>query len=668
VNAPSRHKDRKDTASGERPARLPRSGSGRTLLPALIALGGGSLLAAGSAAALQLGELRVQSSLGQPLRASIAYALNPNEHIQNHCIRLDSTASGLPAILNARVSVGQNVIRLTGRAAVNEPLIAVSLNIECPGTARLTREYTAFVDPATTAVSAESAAAATSETRITNAHDAGAAGNFARTRAPTRPVAAGTYRVQPGDSLSGIAARIAGRRMGLWNTVDALFAANPGAFIDGNRDLLLAGSELVIPATVLEPGADVAFSTRSAQPASPAASPAPQVAQAVPPAEADGPTSAIISEQSERTAQADSTAFEPAAAARAAQVPREGDVSLRADGPFVSPIESDADLSAVEPAEHPPAAARAPAANRPVSSARPADTGSRTWLMGLGGSGAALILALVLFGRQLKERFGSAVPLPYGRRGADAEGDDTTVAARVDLDASSLDVHLDDAGDLGDSGDIDLAQEFGYTMSGGTSNELRSAEDPFGSTAILESEILPSDETGEYDLSMIVDATQQELPDADDTTKDLRAIQLDEGEGEEAADGDYTLSRDVDYQILEQDYLDELTATQALNVELARAARDLSLEIEVDDATSVLPAEAGEDMADATAALPAEPDNASASTVEMHPGGGEAAEADPPAEGEREDTRADEDLTSTMADAENDPTAETEETKKLRVS
>ncbi|MDH5455521.1 MAG: hypothetical protein OEY37_05565, partial [Gammaproteobacteria bacterium] len=48
----------------------------RAILP-LVALGGG--LAATPAAALELGELTVQSSLGQPLRASIAYALAPNE-------------------------------------------------------------------------------------------------------------------------------------------------------------------------------------------------------------------------------------------------------------------------------------------------------------------------------------------------------------------------------------------------------------------------------------------------------------------------------------------------------------------------------------------------------------------------------------------------------------
>ena len=45
--------------------------AGKAALPALVAAGGG--LAVGSAAALELGELQVQSTLGQPLRASIAY-------------------------------------------------------------------------------------------------------------------------------------------------------------------------------------------------------------------------------------------------------------------------------------------------------------------------------------------------------------------------------------------------------------------------------------------------------------------------------------------------------------------------------------------------------------------------------------------------------------------
>ena len=54
----------------------------------------------------------------------------------------------------------------------------------------------------------------------------------------------------------------------------------------------------------------------------------------------------------------------------------------------------------------------------------------------------------------------------------------------------------------------------------------------------------------------------------------------------------YTINREVDFDILEHDYEDELTATQALNVEIARAAEKLSKQVDGDiddDPTAGLP-------------------------------------------------------------------------------
>src|SRR5690606_22072221 len=117
---------------------------------------------------------------------------------------------------------------------------------------------------------------------------------------------------------------------------------------------------------------------------------------------------------------------------------------------------------------------------------------------------------------------------------------------------------------------------------------------------ILVSETPPQHEdSGEYDVSMIVDATKQMLED-DDTTKDLRAIEVDaeeDGTGPE----EYTLDKDVDYKILEQDYEDELTATQALNAEIARAARALSKQFGKDEMGDTL-TDTMNDEVDATAA------------------------------------------------------------------
>ena len=94
--------------------RKSRSGTRKAGLSALVAAGSG--LAVGSAAALELGELQVQSTLGQPLRASIAYALSPNEIIDARCIAIRPAGSDLPGLHNATVRVSKGIISITGAA------------------------------------------------------------------------------------------------------------------------------------------------------------------------------------------------------------------------------------------------------------------------------------------------------------------------------------------------------------------------------------------------------------------------------------------------------------------------------------------------------------------------------------------------------------------------
>ncbi|MDH3334928.1 MAG: hypothetical protein OEM30_11100, partial [Gammaproteobacteria bacterium] len=122
----------------------------RALLP-LVAIGGG--LAVTPAMALELGELTVQSSLGQPLRASIAYALAPNEMLSNSCVAVGGGRStgGLPGIGKSAVSITDSAIVITGETVVREPMLGTRVTINCPYTPNLSREYMLFVDPATVA-------------------------------------------------------------------------------------------------------------------------------------------------------------------------------------------------------------------------------------------------------------------------------------------------------------------------------------------------------------------------------------------------------------------------------------------------------------------------------------------------------------------------------------
>ena len=72
-----------------------------------------------------------------------------------------------------------------------------------------------------------------------------------------------------------------------------------------------------------------------------------------------------------------------------------------------------------------------------------------------------------------------------------------------------------------------------------------------------------------------------------------------------------TLSQEVDFEILERDYEDELTATQALNAEIAKAAEELANDVdgfEDDDATAETPLATVTEL-DITAQLPAENDD-----------------------------------------------------------
>ena len=132
--------------------------------------------------------------------------------------------------------------------------------------------------------------------------------------------------------------------------------------------------------------------------------------------------------------------------------------------------------------------------------------------------------------------------------------------------------------------------------------------------------MLPEDDDDEYDMSVIVDATK--MPDPEDVTeRDLEAIEVNHDD-ETLITGDYTVSQEVDYKILEQDYEDEMTATQALNAEIQKAAEELATRMD-DDVTAEheTPQKpmATVHSIDVTAPLPRED-----STVEMPKKGGKA--------------------------------------------
>lgn len=654
------------------------------VLPAMAA----ALGIGGTASAFELGAMEVHSTLGQPLRASIAYALNPHEEISSYCIYLGPgrSATGLPSAGQASVVVDNGVIRLAGTAAVSDPLLALQLTVDCPYAAHLSREYVAFIDPPAAVSAAEPVNVRAPREQVRPARAAAEAPPARASAAARAPIAASTaYRVQPGDTLSGIAQRLSGRSITIWQAVEALFAANPDAFVGGNRDFLKAGAVLRVPDAIYgadgHPIARPATVTQSA-PAEASSPPAPASTAY------SGYRSASAQIESARAARevapaARSSAGTPSpvpAAAPARDIQAE-------DGPFVGPAEPPVTGGAAS-------AERAPAAVLPEGTpfapplARvPAESGGAwSWLIWLGGSGIALILALLL-GRPLRKRFDGAAEVPFiGERPATPRESAPPAVTRTpepvpDTSGLEVDFHFGEAeaggveldGDVANgsgfqgSGELDIAQDFGFSASDGLELGLDiefPEEQPAAEGAatnvlptmaregdvIVENEVPPgSEETGEYDVSMIVDATQQPLPD--DTTRDLHAIELDTGEpAQEEEEDPFTLSREMDYKILEQDYQEELTATQALNSRLEDAARDLALRLGADEAASpdAPTAEFPTLSSDATAPHPTTAVAlAEADTVEM------------PATSDDEDTGVNEELKDYPA-AVNDATAEME--------
>lgn len=569
----------------------------RTLIP-LVALGGG--LAAGHAAALELGDLTVQSHLGQPLRASIAYALAPNEMLSNTCVSVSAgqSTSGLPGIGGNRVSITERAIVITGATAIREPMLATRVTVNCPFTPNLSREYMLFVDPATvTETRAETAPAARPEAAPVTQPVAQAPASR-RAAVDTKPIGQSTrYQAQPGDTLGDIVRRIENRAMALWPAVNRVFAANPEAFVDNDPDKLKAGAWLTIPsfdgtAPVVETPAAAVAAAETTAPAATEGS-----IELVPAAESGAASeAAVAAADSAISAYGPTTTEEPVVTDSTADL-RPGDIVLdsRAGETIAIP---DTEL------EGPQTTASSPNVPTAIIStgSRSESTSLLAWLI---GGGLAIIAALVLFGRRMRGGLGSTPVGPVADTPQRRATDEAIADADYDIEDDSpteenlvLDADLVTGSGFERGTDVDVNQDFGFAATTDLDIELPfepeapvrdSGTDIFppmqdSVESILESEVLPEDD--DYDMSVIVDATKMPQPE-DVTERDLQAIEVDADDDARTGEN-YTISQDVDYDILEQDYEEELTATQALNLEIERAAAELALDL--DEKTAEMPA------------------------------------------------------------------------------
>jgi hypothetical protein len=588
----------------------------RKLIPAIAAIGGAWGLVVTTASALELGDIRLESALGQPLRASIAYALGPNEQMHNYCIYVRSgpESGGNTAVTGARVSLTDGNIVLTGNAAVTEPLLNVRLAVDCPQSAHYQREYTLMLNPAETLsappqlVRIDSLPATPVSTLAPAAAESSVAQFTPVPRPAARPVidespinTGTTYRVQVGDSASAIALRVENRDAPLWPSVYALVDANPAAFVGGDLNRLIAGTEIVIPdfsaqvapATAVEPNigepatVDIAIDepdvARIAAPAgaesasavnaietpivtavAPVAEPVDTTADLTPEADIDGEdTSPFVG----RDFPAEETVGLGLTITGTDEL-RPGDVVALADD---TQRPANTEILPIQDADIPEAPENIPEST--------ATSSTWTWLTWLGGAVLAVILGLLAFGGRLRDKFGSGnaagvgkpaedevdpINEPNGAEDVDFNFDDSAAAAETELDAD-----LDDGSGLNDGADVDVLQDFGFAADVQETSQLdlEISEDMTAEPEAATTEVIaPSQKIDEAPVS-----------DFEDGRSDSNwAMQAEQEEDQEYALEGSSIIEEVNLTVLEQDYEEELTASQALNLKIEKAARDLA--------------------------------------------------------------------------------------------
>jgi pilus assembly protein FimV len=258
-------------------------------------------LGASGAWALGLGKLKVQSALGESLRAEIDVTSLSPEEASNLRVRIAppeayrTAGVDYNAVLPATQAVllrrndGSPYLKITSDRGVQEPFVDVILELNW-ATGRLVREYTLLFDPPITARTPVAAAAVTpvaisaakpvtespvitesveparriipnttprvtterrptAPTRSTAKNAAAPREGKAVTRSAAKsgPAGAGEYKVKPGDSLSRIATRTQRGGVSLDQMLVSLYRGNPQAFIDNNMNRLKSGAVLSVP-------------------------------------------------------------------------------------------------------------------------------------------------------------------------------------------------------------------------------------------------------------------------------------------------------------------------------------------------------------------------------------------------------------------------------------
>ncbi|MEM7081287.1 MAG: hypothetical protein AAF465_00915 [Pseudomonadota bacterium] len=254
------HNKTQDLRGVTRLVRLQKGWQG-ALRSAAWTLAFGSILVFSQSYALSIDEIRVNSALGEPLDAVVQINAAPGETLAASCIRTGAeVGSAMPAIRGVRLSLSRQIspgtLRLTTSRPINEPMSELVVHVECPGAPAVKRSFLIMLDPRNVIESRATPAVIDTATTVPAVAPVIRSEN-ARVSVRSRQVVVyrgenirpgERYVVVNGDALSTIAARIEGREYGtVWSWSATIEAANPHAFINGNPNELIAGSELYIP-------------------------------------------------------------------------------------------------------------------------------------------------------------------------------------------------------------------------------------------------------------------------------------------------------------------------------------------------------------------------------------------------------------------------------------
>lgn len=532
------------------------------------------LLAPVTTFALELGEASIRSALGQSLLVEIPYRLAADERLTPTCVQLVPAAGGtdgLPTYASvSRITVSSTHIEIFDSKSVREPLIGLTIDVHCDTTPRFVRSYRLFVDPParTPAIHSNATAVAAAPKQTSSAPTAGTQRTNPSPRARGHTggnVTQGqTYRVARGDTLSGIAARVAERPGTIRETMDAIFAANPEAFIRGNRDLIEEGRSITIP--IMSPSTATASVTSL-----PAPLPAARGAEL--------PTAAPV------------PAVDPIPAPPSAAQPVRPENATSVETPVaIEPLL--ADVTAVAA----PSAAPVPAPTRTGVAASTQNLGTTgrftAWVIALLALGVVIVLSASLAfvhrrrkpqaAAQTGEKTRTSLPRPpielvagievVERRPADAPMDDETASmrsAKVEPMADSGAVSPPNLNDLAltigptDSVDLDVGTPLV------ADERVDWSVDATGTAAINDAAV--GDETVEEDAATV------RMPDIDTTlTRGEESPRREVDRSKRAVDDEQMTLTLTELDMLRQDYEAEHTLTQQSSQALRNAVADLN--------------------------------------------------------------------------------------------